>query len=148
MSNLYDQDPGKRDRLIAINDTKQCTKCGEHKLIADYYWLKAQNTPMAPCKECWKESRRERWKQDDTMRKAQYAWNKRNRPKINAARRKKYHSDPEFRKKLLDYQSEYDKRPGVVERRNAKQRERYAKDAEYRERLKQSSKSYRADKKS
>ena len=102
----YEQDPGKQDRLIAARATKKCTSCEETKLIADYYWLKSQNTPMSCCKDCWKASRKARWHKNTEMQEVQKEWINSNRQHIRDRENKRYREDADYRAKKKAWSKE------------------------------------------
>lgn len=100
----YDQDPGKRDRMIAKGQSHCCSRCQESKTIDQYYWQKAHNNPAARCKDCWKELQRERWANDTEFRDRHQSyvdsWNDRGgREHVNEYRRERWANDAEYKAK-------------------------------------------------
>ena len=98
------------------NKTKSCSRCQQVLPSTDFYQQKRKDRGgqthyhlSAACKECWKEDRRLKYEIDPDHRQYHKDWASTPKQKAMAAERAKrrYHSDPEFKQRRLDYNKKY-----------------------------------------
>ena len=90
----------KRNKLIAENARKTCTKCNEDILIADFYWQKTKDRPMSWCKECWKARQREDYRTNPKRKEYLYKYNTRIKDESEYDRKLANMSREEWKEKL------------------------------------------------
>lgn len=110
-------------------DYKTCTKCGESKLLEEYYRdKKTRDGRTYTCKECVKEYRQ---RSDVKERRRNYLIEYRQRPGVKQKEReavKKYQSKPGNRERKIKRDRERRRRPKVKEQIRAYTRSQAVKD--------------------
>ena len=97
----------RRNKLLAEKAEKTCTKCGEDKLVADFYWQKTNDCPMAWCKECWKARQREDYKTNPRRQAYLYKYNTRIKNESEYDRKLANMSREEWKEKLKSEKSNH-----------------------------------------